>query len=64
MAKTAESRPKTAKRDLARPYQCNVLLSLEEDQAVSQLSIQLKKNKSDVVRLAIMKLHAKEVGKK
>ncbi len=47
-----------------RPYQCNVLLSKEEDDAVTELSIQLEKNKSDVVRLAIMKLHAKEVGKK
>jgi hypothetical protein len=62
--KTAEVRSKTAKRDLVRPYQCNVLLSKEEDDAVTELSIQLEKNKSDVVRLAIMKLHAKEVGKK
>jgi hypothetical protein len=64
MAKTAETRAKVAKRDLVRPYQCNVLLSKEEDDAVTALSVQLEKNKSDVVRLAIMKLHAKEVGKK
>jgi hypothetical protein len=64
MAKTEEKAAKVAKRDLARPYQCNVLLSKEEDDAVSELALVRNENKSTVVRVAIMKLHAKEVGKK
>jgi hypothetical protein len=64
MAKTEEKAAKVAKRDLVRPYQCNVLLSKEEDDAVSELALVRNENKSTVVRVAIMKLHAKEVGKR
>lgn len=64
MAKSVERPAKVAKRDLVRPYQCNVLLSKEEDDAVTELALARKENKSTVVRVAIMKLHQKEVGKK
>jgi hypothetical protein len=64
MPKTAEKPGKVPKRNLVRPYQCNTLLSKEEDDALTELSVARNENKSTVVRTAIMKLHTKEVGKK
>lgn len=51
------------KRNLQRPFQCNVLLNEEEDGFVDELSTHLKVNRSEVVRKAIVKLHAKEIKK-
>lgn len=68
MAKTAKKSVKPAKKaskgaGWAHPYQCNTLLSEEQDEALTELSKLLREPKSAVVRTAIMNLHEKEVGK-